>query len=86
MLYDFKFSFTIFRLNYENNLKYLIKISLLILLYFFTATFSQAQTTRQSTLSGFIFDAESGEDLISANIYILELWKKKEESSKPAPA
>ena len=33
--------------------------------------FSQAE--QQSTMSGFIFDAESGEDLISANVYIKEL-------------
>ena len=36
----------------------------------FTATFLSAQN---STLSGFITDSETGEELISANIYVIEL-------------
>lgn len=55
----------------ERILKLLSKILIYVLICCsFVNVYSQSE---ESTLSGFIFDAESGEDLISANVYIMEL-------------
>lgn len=55
----------------ERILKLLSKIFFYILICCsFVNVYSQSE---EATLSGFIFDAESGEDLISANVYIMEL-------------
>ena len=46
------------------------KLKLFLIAIFFATSILSAQN---STLSGFISDAETGEDLISANIFIQEL-------------
>ena len=52
--------------------KILLKIIFIASVPFLSLQNVDAQTTQQSTLSGYIYDAETGEDLISANIFIQE--------------